>query len=77
VVAGLTLWRLVLIFKARPLASAAGLVLVILVLISGGAWLAAGPLAAGWASRAGAELRQPAPPAQAHSHPAAAQQDAA
>lgn len=53
VVAGLTLWRVARIWPARPLAAAAGAVAIVLLLIAGTAWLRAGPLAPGWAQRAG------------------------
>jgi hypothetical protein len=52
-VAVLTLWRLALTWGDRPLAAAAGVVAVVLVLIGGGAWLHAGPLAPGWSHRSG------------------------
>jgi methionine sulfoxide reductase heme-binding subunit len=57
-VVALTLWRLVRGWSARPLASAAGTLAVVLVLIAGAAWLRAGPLSPGWAHRAG--TRSPA-----------------
>jgi sulfoxide reductase heme-binding subunit YedZ len=53
VVTGLTLWRLGLRWQDRPLATTAGAVLVVLVLIAGAAWLAAGPLSPGWSLRSG------------------------
>ncbi len=52
-VAGLTLWRLALTWADRPLAAAAGVVVLALFLIAGGAWLHAGPLAPGWSHRSG------------------------
>jgi len=52
-ITGLTLWRLALAWPARPVASTAGLVVVVLVLIASGAWLRAGPLAPGWSARSG------------------------
>jgi DMSO/TMAO reductase YedYZ heme-binding membrane subunit len=52
-VAVLTLWRLALTWADRPLAAAAGFVAVVLILIAGGAWLHAGPLAPGWSHRSG------------------------
>jgi predicted ferric reductase len=55
VVAGLTLWRLALAWPGRPLASAAGTVLVLVALIGGAAWLRVGPLAPHWSSRAGTQ----------------------
>ncbi|HXW45317.1 MAG TPA: ferric reductase-like transmembrane domain-containing protein [Streptosporangiaceae bacterium] len=59
-VAGLTLWRLARGWSARPLASAAGAVAVVLVLVAGGAWLHAGPLSPGWAHKAGTGSPAPA-----------------
>lgn len=53
VVATLTLWRLVAGWPASPAASAAGVVLLVLTLIAGAAWLRAGPLAPGWSHRSG------------------------
>ena len=52
-VAVLTLWRLALTWGDRPLTAAAGFVAVVLILIAGGAWLHAGPLAPGWSHRSG------------------------
>lgn len=52
-VAGLTLFRLALAWADRPLAAAAGVIVVVLTLIAGGAWLHAGPLAPGWNHRSG------------------------
>jgi methionine sulfoxide reductase heme-binding subunit len=52
-VAGLTLWRLALTWADRPLAAGAGVVALVLILIAGGAWLHAGPLAPGWSHRSG------------------------
>jgi sulfoxide reductase heme-binding subunit YedZ len=52
-ITGLTLWRLAIAWPARPVASTAGLVAVVLVLIASGAWLRAGPLAPGWSARSG------------------------
>jgi sulfoxide reductase heme-binding subunit YedZ len=67
VVAALTVWRLVRGWSARPLASAAGAVVLLVMLVAGTAWLKAGPLSAGWAHRAGT------PPAvQTHARAAAA-----
>jgi sulfoxide reductase heme-binding subunit YedZ len=53
VVTVLVLWRISLAWRDRPLASAAGVVLVLAALIAGGAWLEAGPLSAGWSARSG------------------------
>jgi hypothetical protein len=53
VVVVLTLWRLALSWPQRPLWATAGVVLVVLAVIVGGAWLRAGPLAPGWSSRSG------------------------
>lgn len=53
VIAGLTLWRLGRAWAARPLASTVAVVLIVLTLIGGGAWLHAGPLAPHWSTRAG------------------------
>jgi predicted ferric reductase len=52
-VAGLTIWRLIRGWSARPLASTAGAVALVLVIVAGAAWLKSGPLAPGWAHRAG------------------------
>jgi DMSO/TMAO reductase YedYZ heme-binding membrane subunit len=61
-VAGLTLWRLALTWPDRPVASIAGVALLVLTLIAGGAWLRAGPLAPGWSHRSGTHTSQPAKP---------------
>ena len=61
-VAGLTLWRLALARPARPAASIAGVVLLVLTLVVGGAWLRAGPLAPGWSHRSGTHPAQSAKP---------------
>jgi DMSO/TMAO reductase YedYZ heme-binding membrane subunit len=63
VVAGLTLWRLALSLPTRPAASIAGLVLVVLTLVAGGAWLRSGPLAPGWSHRSGTHVTQSGRPA--------------
>jgi sulfoxide reductase heme-binding subunit YedZ len=52
-VAGLTIWRLARAWPGRPLASATGTLLVVVVLVAGAAWLKAGPLAPDWAHRSG------------------------
>jgi sulfoxide reductase heme-binding subunit YedZ len=65
VVAGLTLWRVVLSWPYRPVASGAGIVAVVLALVLGGAWLQTGPLAPGWSHRSGTHTPQPAKPAAA------------
>lgn len=52
-VAGLTLWRLIRSWSARPVAATAGAVVVVIVLVAGAAWLKAGPLAPNWARRSG------------------------
>jgi DMSO/TMAO reductase YedYZ heme-binding membrane subunit len=54
-VAGLTLWRLALTWPDRPRATAAGVAALVLILIAGGAWLRAGPLAPGWSHRSGTQ----------------------
>jgi predicted ferric reductase len=59
-VAGLTLWRLALTWPDRPLAAAAGAVVLVAVLIAGGVWLRAGPLAPGWSHRSGTHSSQTA-----------------
>ncbi len=64
-IAALTLWRLVLGWPTRPLASAAGAVAVLVILVAGAAWLKAGPLSPDWAHRAGT-------PATSHTHAGAA-----
>jgi DMSO/TMAO reductase YedYZ heme-binding membrane subunit len=58
-VAVLTIWRLALAWPDRPLAAVAGVVVVVLVLIAGGAWLRTGPLAPGWSHRSGTHSSQP------------------
>jgi DMSO/TMAO reductase YedYZ heme-binding membrane subunit len=72
VVAGLILWRLARGWSARPLASAGAAAAVILLLIAGGAWLTSGPLAHGWARRAGTPATTASRPAA--SRPAAARE---
>ena len=62
-VAGLTLWRLALTWPDRPLTAAAGAVVLVVVLIAGGAWLRAGPLAPGWSHRSGIHGSQSGNPA--------------
>jgi predicted ferric reductase len=62
-VAGLTVWRLALSWPDRPVASIAGVVVLVLTLIAGGAWLRAGPLAPGWSARSGTHTSQPVKPA--------------
>jgi predicted ferric reductase len=52
-IAGLTLWRLVHGWSARPLAATVGAVTVVAIIVAGAAWLRAGPLSPGWARRAG------------------------
>jgi DMSO/TMAO reductase YedYZ heme-binding membrane subunit len=52
-VAGLTLWRLIRGWSARPLAATVGAVAVLAVIVAGAAWLRTGPLSPGWARRAG------------------------
>jgi methionine sulfoxide reductase heme-binding subunit len=59
-IAGLTLWRLLRGWPNRPLATTAGAVAVVLVLVAGTAWLRAGPLSPGWAHRAGTGSSAPA-----------------
>jgi methionine sulfoxide reductase heme-binding subunit len=63
VVAALTLWRLARSWPDRPGASVAGVVLLLLTLVAGGAWVWAGPLAPGWSHRSGTHTSQPAKPA--------------
>lgn len=53
VVAGLTLWRVLRSWPARPVVCTAGAVAIVLALVAGTAWLAAGPLSPGWSHRAG------------------------
>jgi len=59
-IAGLTLWRLLRGWSARPLAATAGAVAGVVVLVAGTAWLRAGPLSPGWAHRAGTGSSAPA-----------------
>jgi predicted ferric reductase len=61
-IAGLTLWRLIHGWSARPLAATVGAVTVVAIIVAGAAWLRAGPLSPGWARRAGTP-----PAAQTHS----------
>lgn len=58
-VAVLTIWRLALAWPGLPLAAVAGVVVLVLVLIAGGAWLRTGPLAPGWSHRSGTHSSQP------------------
>jgi len=53
VVAGLLGWRLAYGWPANATARLAGALALVLALVAGGAWLAAGPLQPGWARRAG------------------------
>jgi predicted ferric reductase len=54
----LTLWRLALGWSQRPGWVTAGIVLVVLAMIVGGAWLRAGPLAPHWSTRSGTHVSQ-------------------
>jgi methionine sulfoxide reductase heme-binding subunit len=54
----LTLWRLALSWQRRPGWVTAGIVLVVLAVIAGGAWLRAGPLAPHWSIRSGTQSTQ-------------------
>jgi predicted ferric reductase len=58
-VTGLTIWRLALALPGRPLASTAGVALIVLMLIAGGAWLRAGPLSPHWSVRSGTRTTPP------------------
>lgn len=53
VIAGLTAWRLAYGWPAHAAARVAAALALVLALIAGGVWLAAGPLQPGWARRAG------------------------
>jgi sulfoxide reductase heme-binding subunit YedZ len=53
VIAGLTVWRLAYGWPSHAGVRVAGAVALMLALIAGGVWLAAGPLQPGWARRAG------------------------
>jgi predicted ferric reductase len=53
VVTALVSWRLTVGWPAHRLARTAGALALVLALVAGGAWLAAGPLKTGWAQRAG------------------------
>jgi sulfoxide reductase heme-binding subunit YedZ len=59
-VTGLTLWRLALAWPGRPVASTAGVVLIVVTLIASGAWLRAGPLSPHWSARSGTRTAAPA-----------------
>jgi hypothetical protein len=59
-IAALTLWRLALAWPGRPAASAAGVVVIVVMLIAGVAWLRAGPLSPHWSSRSGTGGNPPA-----------------
>jgi predicted ferric reductase len=52
-IAVLTAWRLAYGWPSHAPARVAGALLLVLVLVAGGAWLHAGPLQPGWARRAG------------------------
>jgi DMSO/TMAO reductase YedYZ heme-binding membrane subunit len=54
----LTLWRLALGWPQRPGWVTTGIVLVVLAMVVGGAWLRAGPLAPHWSSRSGTHTSQ-------------------
>jgi hypothetical protein len=58
VVVVLTLWRLALSWSQRPGWVTAGVVLVVLAVVAGGAWLRAGPLAPHWSARSGTHTSQ-------------------
>jgi sulfoxide reductase heme-binding subunit YedZ len=58
VVVLLTLWRLALSWTQRPGWVSAGVALMLLAVIAGGAWLQAGPLAPHWSSRSGTHSSQ-------------------
>jgi methionine sulfoxide reductase heme-binding subunit len=64
-VVALMLWRLLLSWPYRPLASVAGVVVLVLTIVVVGAWLQAGPLSPGWSHRSGTHTSQPAKPAAA------------
>jgi hypothetical protein len=52
-IAGLTGWRLAYGWPSHAFARLAGALAIVLTLVAGGAWLAAGPLRPGWARRSG------------------------
>jgi len=58
VIVVLTLWRLALSWPQRPGWVTAGIVLVVLAVVAGGAWLRAGPLAPNWNIRSGTHTSQ-------------------
>ncbi len=58
VIVVLTLWRLALSWPQRPGWVTAGIVLVLLAVVAGGAWLGAGPLAPNWSIRSGTHTSQ-------------------
>ena len=58
VIVVLTLWRLALSWPQRPGWVTAGIVLVVLAVVAGGAWLGAGPLAPNWNVRSGTHSSQ-------------------
>jgi sulfoxide reductase heme-binding subunit YedZ len=53
VIVVLTAWRLAYGWPSHAAARLVGALTLVLTLIAGGAWLAAGPLAPGWVRRAG------------------------
>jgi DMSO/TMAO reductase YedYZ heme-binding membrane subunit len=58
-ITGLTLWRLALAWPDRPVASTAGVILIVVTLIASGAWLRAGPLSPHWSARSGTRATPP------------------
>ncbi len=52
-IAGLTGWRLAYGWPSHAFVRLAGALIIVLTLVAGGAWLAAGPLRPGWARRSG------------------------
>ena len=65
VIVGLTLWRLVLSWPYRPVATVTGVFVLVVSIVVVGAWLQAGPLSPGWSHRSGTHTPEPARPAAA------------
>ncbi|HYK29101.1 MAG TPA: ferric reductase-like transmembrane domain-containing protein [Streptosporangiaceae bacterium] len=57
-IVALTVWRLAQAWPSRPVAAAAGIVMILATLIAGTAWLRSGPLAPHWSVRSGTKTAQ-------------------